>query len=125
MKKRLTKMDFWVLAVLLALIAGVFVRFRMVHRLPETQPFTYRMELTEADGDIAPGDIVRCMKGKEPVGTVTQVQTAEGLWILTLQAEGFPIDGGWHTGVYDILPGLEEEFYTENAGWYGIVTGID
>ena len=35
MKKQLTKMDFWVLAVVLALIAGVFVKGRVMRRLPE------------------------------------------------------------------------------------------
>ena len=38
MKKQLTKMDFWVLAVVLALIVGVFVKFRMVDamQVPKT-----------------------------------------------------------------------------------------
>ena len=120
MKKTLTKMDLWVLAVVLALVAGVFVRGRMLQRLPENQAFTYQMEISNPDGDIAPGDTVFCVAGKQSVGTVTGVEGS----VLTLQAEGFPIEGGWHTNVYDILPGFEFDFYTENASWYGIVTGI-
>ena len=134
MKKQLTKMDFWVLAVVLALIAGVFVKGRVMRRLPEISSFTYQMELTEVEGDIAPGDTVLCLAGKQPIGTVTEVQTEGDRLILTLQAEGFPIEGGWRTNVYDILPGFEDDFYTEivaedgsstkTASWYGIVTGI-
>ena len=95
MKKQLTKMDFWVLAVVLALIAGVFVKGRVMRRLPEISSFTYQMELTEVEGDIAPGDTVLCLAGKQPIGTVTEVQTEGDRLILTLQAEGFPIEGGW------------------------------
>ena len=120
MKKQLTKMDFWVLAVLLALIAGVFVKTRMTAAMPDTMPFTYQMELSNAEGDIAPGDVVFCIAGKQSIGTVTAIDGS----VLTLQAEGFPIEGGWHTNVYDILPGFEFDFYTENADWYGIVTGV-
>lgn len=120
MKKRLTKMDFWVLAVLLALIAGVFVRTRMTVAMPDTMTFSYQMELSDVEGTIAPGDVVFCVAGKQPVGTVTDVDGSR----LTLQAEGFPIEGGWRTNVYDILPGFEFDFYTETAGWYGIVTGL-
>ena len=124
MKKRLTKMDFWVLAVVLALIAGVFVRTHMTAAMPDTMPFTYRMELTDVRGDVAPGDTVLCMAGKQPVGTVTEILSEGNRTVITLQAEGFPIEGGFHTNVYDILPGLEDEFYTDHASWYGIVTGI-
>ncbi len=134
MKNQLTKMDFWVLAVVLALIAGVFVKCRVMRRLPEISSFTYQMELSEVEGDIAPGDTVLCLAGKQPIGTVTEVQTEGDRLILTLQAEGFPIEGGWRTNVYDILPGFEDDFYTEivaedgsstkTASWYGIVTGI-
>ena len=134
MKKQLTKMDLWVLAVVLALIAGVFVKGRVMRRLPEISSFTYQMELTDVEGDIAPGDTVLCLAGKQPIGTVTEVQTEGDRLILTLQAEGFPIEGGWRTNVYDILPGFEDDFYTEivaedgsstkTASWYGIVTGI-
>lgn len=124
MKKRLTKMDFWVLAVVLALIAGVFVKTRMTAAMPDTMPFTYQMELTDPDGEIAPGDTVLCIVGKQPVGIVTEIRTDAEKLVLTLEAEGFPIEGGWRTNVYDILPGLEDDFYTESASWYGIVTGI-
>lgn len=124
MKKRLTKMDFWVLAVVLALIAGVFVRTHMTAAMPDTMPFAYRMELTNVRGDVAPGDTVLCMAGKQPVGTVTEVLSEGSRTVITLQAEGFPIQGGFRTNVYDILPGLEDEFYTDQASWHGIVTGI-
>lgn len=124
MKKRLTKMDFWVLAVVLTLVAGVFVRTRMTVAMPDTMPFTYQMELTDIEGDIAPGDTVLCVAGKQPVGIVTEVQTVGEETVLTLEAEGFPIEGGWRTNVYDIEPGFEYDFYTETASWYGIVTGI-
>lgn len=124
MKKQHTKIDLWVLAVVLMLFIGVFVRARMVRSQPETVSFTYQMTLTQLDGDIAPGDTVLCMKGKQPVGTVTEVRSDGGQLVLTLQAEGFPIDGGCRTNVYDILPGFEHEFFTESASWYGIVTGL-
>ena len=124
MKKRLTKMDFWVLAVVLALIAGIFVKTRMSAAMPDTMPFTYQMELTNPQGDISPGDTVLCIAGKQPVGIVTEINTNGETLVLTLRAEGFPIAGGWRTNVYDILPGLEDDFYTESASWYGIVTGI-
>ena len=120
MKKSLTKMDLWVLAVVLALIAGIFVKARMTAAMPDTMPFTYQMELSNVEGGIAPGDVVFCVTGKQPVGTVTAVDGS----VLTLQAEGFPIEGGWRTNVYDIAPGFEYDFYTESAGWYGIVTGV-
>ena len=81
-----------------------------------------------------PGDTVLCMAGKQPVGTVTEVLSEGDRTVITLQAEGFPIEGGFHTNVYDILPGFEDDFYTEivaedgsstkTASWYGIVTGI-
>lgn len=124
MKKQHTKMDILVLAVVLMLIAGVFVKARMVRRQPETVPFTYQMILTQADGTIAPGDTVLCMAGKQPVGIVTEVQTEVDRMVLTLRAEGFPIEDGYRTNVYDILPGFEDDFYTESASWYGIVTDI-
>ncbi len=124
MKKQLTKMDFWVLAVVLALVVGIFVRTRMTIAMPDTMPFTYQMELTNIEGDIAPGDTVLCIAGKQPVGIVTEINTNGETLMLTLRAEGFPIAGGWRTNVYDILPGLEDDFYTEFASWYGIVTGI-
>ena len=134
MKKQLTKMDFWVLAVVLALIASVFVKGWAMRRLPEVSSFSYQMELTDLEGDIVPGDTVLCLAGKQPIGTVTKVQTEGDRLILTLQAEGFPIEGGWRTNVYDILPGFEDDFYTEiigeddsstkTASWYGIVTDI-
>ena len=120
--------------LVLALIAVVFVKGRVMRRLPEISSFTYQMELTDVEGDIAPGDTVLCLAGKQPIGTVTEVQTEGDRLILTLQAEGFPIEGGWRTNVYDILPGFEDDFYTEivaedgsstkTASWYGIVTGI-
>ena len=50
MKKRLSKMDIWVLAVVLALIAGVFVRGRLVRRMPGTERYTYQMELSDVEG---------------------------------------------------------------------------
>lgn len=124
MKKQITKMDIWVVAVVLMLITGVFIKARMVRSQPETTPFTYQMELLHVDGTIVPGDTVLCIAGKQPVGTVTEVQKANERTVLTLQAEGFPIDGGYRTNVYDILPGFEFDFYTESASWYGIVTGI-
>lgn len=129
MKKRLTKMDLWVLAVALMLIASVFVKGEMMRRLPDTVTFTYQMELSAAEGDIVPGDTMLCIKGKQPLGTVTEVRPEGDRLVLTLQAEGFPIEGGWRTNVYDILPGLEDDFYTdrtswETATWYGIVTGV-
>lgn len=124
MKKQLTKMDFWVLAVVLALITGVFFKTRMTVAMPDTMPFTYQMELSGLEGGITPGDTALCMTGKQPVGIVTEVQTVDGQTVLTLEAEGFPIEGGFRTNVYDILPGFEDEFYTETASWYGIVTGL-
>lgn len=124
MKKQHTKMDLLVLAVVLALIAGTFVKDRMLRRLPEVSSFTYQMELTDVEGDIVPGDPVLCMAGKRPVGIVTEISTDGDRMVLTLAAEGFPIDGGWRTNVYDIAPGFEHDFYTETASWYGIVTGL-
>lgn len=120
MKKRLTKMDLWVLAVVLALVAGVLVRARMTAAMPDTATFTYQMEISEAEGGIAPGDTVFCVAGKQPVGTVTGIDGT----VLTLQAEGFPIEGGYRTNVYDIQPGFEYDFYTETAEWYGVVTVV-
>ena len=124
MKKRLTKMDFWVLAVVLALVAGVFVKDRMLDQLPKPTAFTYQMELTNVEGDLVPGDSVLCNDGKRPVGIVTEISTDGERTVLTLAAEGFPIEGGWRTNVYDIAPGFENDFYTETASWYGIVTGL-
>lgn len=124
MKQRLTKMDFWVLAVVLALIAGMFVRTRMTVAMPDTMPFTYQMELTDVQGDIAPGDTVLCVAGKQSVGIVTGLSTDGEQTVLTLQAEGFPIEGGWRTNVYDIEPGFEFDFYTQTASWYGIVSSV-
>ena len=131
MKKQLTKMDFWVLAVVLALIVGVFVKFRKVDAMPDPQPFSYQMELTAVDGEIVPGDRICCLKGKQPMGTVTEVRPEGDRLVLTLTAEGFPIEGGWRTLVYDVLPGLEDDFYavaddiyTKKASCYGIVISV-
>ena len=121
-------MDYLVLAAVLTLIAGAFFKFRAVESLPEAEPFTYQMELIEPEPGIAdmiiPGDIVICEAGKQPVGTVTEVRSDAGVVVLTLQAEGFPIDGGFRTNVYDILPGFEYDFYTDSVHWYGIITTV-
>lgn len=128
MKKQLTKMDFWVLAVVLALIAGLFVKGRMMDQLPETDLYTYQMTLIDPEAGIAarilPGDMVVCEAGKQSVGTVTGVQTDGETVILTLQAEGFRIEGGFRTNVYDILPGFRQRFYTETVWWKGIITSV-
>lgn len=127
-EKQHTPMNYWILAVVLALIAGAFFKFRAVESLPEAEPFTYQMELVDPEPGIAdtilPGDIVICEAGKQPVGTVTEVRSDAGVVVLTLRAEGFPIDGGWRTNVYDILPGFEYDFYTDSVHWYGIITTV-
>lgn len=128
MKKQHSTMDFLVLAVVLALIAGAFVKVRMVRQLPETEACTYQLTLIEPEAGIAerilPGDTVLCDAGKQSIGTVMQVQTdGEGV-VLTIQAEGFRIDGGLRTNVYDILPGFQQQFYTETARWEGIITSV-
>lgn len=127
-RKQHTPMNYWILAVMLALIAGVFFKLHGLDRLPETAPFTYQMELIDPEPGIADtiisGDTVICEAGKQPVGTVAEVRTIEGQVVITIRAEGFPIDGGWRTNVYDILPGFEYDFYTDSVRWYGIVTGI-
>ena len=128
MKKQLTKMDFWVLAVVLALIAGLFVKGRMMDQLPETDLYTYRMTLIDPEAGIAerilPGDMVVCEAGKQSVGTVAAVQTDGEEVVVTIQAEGFRIEGGFRTNVYDILPGFRQRFYTETAWWKGIITSV-
>lgn len=124
MKKRLSKMDIWVLAVVLALIAGVFVRGRLVRRMPGTERYTYQMELSDVEGSITPGDSVLCIIGKQSMGIVTDVRTEADRMVLTLEAEGFPIEGGIHTNVYDILSGFEGQFYTETASWNGIIISV-
>ena len=124
MKKQHTKMDILVLAVVLMLFVGAFIKARMVRNQPETVHFTYQMTLTRADGNIVPGDTALCMAGKQSVGTLVELKTEGTQLVLILQAEGFPIDGGYRTNVYDILPGFEYDFYTDSASWYGIVTGI-
>lgn len=128
MKKRLTKMDLWVLAVVLALIAGLFVKGRMLDQLPETDLYTYQMTLIDPEAGIAeriiPGDTVVCEVGKQSIGTVTAVQTDGEEVVVTIQAEGFRIDGGIRTNVYDILPGFRQRFYTETAWWKGIITSV-
>ena len=128
MKKRLTKMDLWVLAVVLALIAGLFVKGRMLDQLPETDLYTYQMTLIDPEAGIAehiiPGDTVVCEVGKQSIGTVAAVQTDGEAVVVTIQAEGFRIDGGIRTNVYDILPGFRQRFYTETAWWKGIITSV-
>lgn len=133
MKKKHTKMDILVLAVVLALIAGAFVRVWMVRRLPQTVTFTYQLTLIDPDEGVAaqiiPGEAVSCVFGKQSIGTVTQVQTGEEGVVLTLQAEGFPIEGGFHTNVYDILPDFQDEFYQLEYGpdtvlWEGVITSV-
>lgn len=127
-KKQHTTMDLLVLAVVLALIAGVFFKFHALNSLPERIPFTYQMELIEPEEGIAeaiiPGDTVTCEAGKQPVGVVTDVRTDGDLVVLTIQADGYPIDGGWRTNVYDILPGFRQRFYTDTAYWKGIITSV-
>ena len=115
MKKRLTKMDFWVLAVLLALIAGVFVRSRMTVAMPDTMTFSYQMELSDVEGTIAPGDVVFCVAGKQPVGTVTDVDGSR----LTLQAEehgGKHHDAGRYGGQNAIVFHRSGSFRQESGG---------
>ena len=128
MKQRLTKMDLWVLAVVLALIAVLFVKGRMLDQLPETDLYTYQMTLIDPEAGIAerilPGDTVVCEAGKQSIGTVTAVQTDGEAVVVTIQAEGFRIDGGIRTNVYDILPGFRQRFYTETAWWKGIITSV-
>ena len=77
MKKRLTKMDFWVLAVLLALIAGVFVRSRMTVAMPDTMTFSYQMELSDVEGTIAPGDFTDSMLSDTELANVQFLKAAE------------------------------------------------
>ena len=124
MKKRLTKLDFWVLAVVLALVAGVFFKGRAVRRLPESHPFTYQMEVSGLEGEIVPGDNVLCHRGKQSVGIVTEVRTEDDRLVLTLEAEGYPIEGGIRTDIYDILPGFQEAYFTEAASWEGTILSV-
>lgn len=129
MKERITKIDIWFLAVVLALIAGVFVKARMMDQLPEISICTYQMTLIDPEADIAeriiPGDKVVCEAGNLPVGVVADVRTDGEDVIVTIHAEGFSIDGGIHTTVYDIVPGFRQRFYTDTAYWKGIITSVE
>lgn len=129
MKKQHTKMDLLILAAVIALIAGVFVKGWALRRTAvESISFTYQMELIDPESGIAdaiiPGDTVICEAGKQPVGIVVDVQTDGGLVVVTIQANGYPIDGGYRTNVYDILPGFRQRFYTDTAYWKGIITSF-
>lgn len=128
MKLIRTKMDFLVLAVVLALIAGVFVKARMVRQLPQNGIHTCQIMLIDPEETIAeriiPGDTVICQSGKQPVGTVTEVQIDGTLIVVTVEIEGYPIDGGIRANIYDILPGFRQRFYTETAYWMGVVTAV-
>lgn len=124
MKKQPTKMDFWVPLAVILLLVGAFLKWTAMDRLPQTEPFSYRMVLSDLQGEISPGDTVLCISGKQPVGTVAEVETAGSQTVLTLEAAGFPIDGGFRSNVYDILPGFEDTFYTESATLYAIVTNV-
>lgn len=128
MKKKHTKMDIWVLAVVLMLIAGIFVKGRMMDQLPQTDIYYYQITLIDPEAGIAeriiPGDTVLCEAGKRPVGIVADVQTEGEDVIVTLYAEAFPIEDGIHTDVYDIVNGFRQRFYTDTAYWKGIITSV-
>lgn len=127
-KKQHTTMDLMVLVVVLALIAGVFFKYHALNSLPESVPFTYQMELLELEEGTAdtltPGDTVICDAGKQPVGVVEEVHTGGGLVVLTIRSDGYPIEGGFRTNVYDILPGFQQRFFTDSVSWEGSILSI-
>lgn len=129
MKKRCTKMDLAILAAVILLIAGVFVKTWTLRRnAQEPVPCTYSMELIDPTPGIADaltiGDTVYCNEGKASIGTISGIETADSRVVITLTAEGTPIEGGWRVGFYNILPGLNQDFFTKTAYWNGIVTEV-
>lgn len=124
MKKQCTTMDFLVPMVVLLLLLGAFFKWTAVGRLPQTETFTYRLLVSDLQGDLSPGETVLCLSGKQPVGTVVELVNRGNQTILILEAEGYPIDGGYRTNVYDIVSGFDDIFYTDQARFCANVTGM-
>lgn len=128
-KLKNTWVDFLVLAVIAALIIGAIVKFATLKR-HEQEPlvFTYSMLVEDAGQPLADalqtGDAVFDIKGKASIGVISGVELADNGVVLTLTAEGTPIDGGCRVGVYNILPEYSGEFFTKYAIWDGVVTSV-
>lgn len=130
MKKKHTPMDLMILAAVLLLILGAFFKAHTLERTrQESVAFTYTMEIQAPSPDLTDalkeGDEVFDTQGKAAIGQIRSLASTENGIVLTLSAEGTPMEGGYRVGVYDVVPGYFSAFFTADAAWEGTVRAIE
>lgn len=129
-KYKFTTVDVLVLAVVVLLIIGTFVKFG-IRGASAAEPveFSYTMEITNAPGALADilqvGDKVYDNAGKAAIGVISGIESSTDDINLTITAQGTEIDGGYRVGVYNITSEYCGTYFTKYAIWDGTVTLVD
>lgn len=151
-KHRFTWIDGLVLAVVLLLVAGTFLKFFVMDKTAvsqETQPFAYQIKIEgvrQCTVDaLQTGDTVFDNEGKGAVGVISAVDVTPAVTtygardgtveeveyenrydvVLTLEAEGVSDDGAYKIGTYTLKVNQSSLYFTKYSIWSARIISID
>lgn len=151
-KHKFTWIDGLIIAVIVVLIAGSFVRFFVkdtTSAAQQTVPFTYQLKLSNVRGYTADslqvGDTVYDNEGKGAVGVISDIHVepaaitytslngeilqtqAEDYYdiTLTLSADGVAVDNTYKVGTYTLRINQKSIYFTKYSEWIAHIISID